>query len=113
MASFKGKRKIEFIDLTDSSDQPRKEARSAHSTSVGCRIAAPPRDIVSFSQVGGTQADEDERGASELVDASQGIDEDAFASFQLYGIYYDMSLCMLSAQLLTVKRHTPHKSRWP
>ncbi|KKZ66165.1 hypothetical protein EMCG_01142 [[Emmonsia] crescens] len=84
MASFKGKRKIEFIDLTDSSDQPRKEARSAHSTSVGYRIAAPPRDIISFSQVGGTQADEDERGASELVDASQGVDEDAFASFQLY-----------------------------
>ncbi|OJD15502.1 hypothetical protein AJ78_04233 [Emergomyces pasteurianus Ep9510] len=100
MASFKGKRKIEFIDLTDSSYQPHKQARSAHSTSVEHGIATPPSDFSSSSQVGGTQADEDERGASEFVDASQGVDEDAFTSFQLYAI--------LPTKVVGIRYYTGH-----
>ncbi|PGH01214.1 hypothetical protein AJ79_07985 [Helicocarpus griseus UAMH5409] len=85
MLPSNGKRKAEFIDLTDSSDQPYKDARSGYLVSAGNRTVAPPGDLVSLSQIRGTQADEDERGATELVDATQGgADEDAFNNFQLY-----------------------------
>ncbi|OAX84217.1 hypothetical protein ACJ72_01403 [Emergomyces africanus] len=111
MASFKGKRKIECIDLTDSSYQPHKQARSAHSTSAEYRIPAPPGDVASFNPVGGMQADEDEWGASEFVDALQGVDEDAFSSFQLYatlpakvvGLRYYTG-CATVGEYVTIKR---------
>ncbi|EQL33211.1 hypothetical protein BDFG_04655 [Blastomyces dermatitidis ATCC 26199] len=83
MASSRDKRKIEIIDLTDSCDQPRKAARFPNSTSAGHRSIESSQNH-SFSQGRGTQADEDETGASEIVDAAQSLDEDAFTNFQLY-----------------------------
>lgn len=107
MVSLKGKRKIEFIDLTDSSDQPRKEARFGHSISPGDRIANSPQNLVSLGPGGGgTPTDEDDRGASELVDVSQSSQEDAYTTFQLYGIYRVVSFHNLSVQLLTVQRYS-------
>ncbi|EEH06150.1 DNA repair and recombination protein RAD5B [Histoplasma capsulatum G186AR] len=101
MVSLKGKRKIEFIDLTDSSDQPRKEARFGHSISPGGRITSSPQNLVSLSQGGGgTPTDEDDRGASELVDVSQSSQEDAYTNFQLYDT--------LSSKVVGLRYYTGH-----
>ncbi|EDN05404.1 conserved hypothetical protein [Histoplasma mississippiense (nom. inval.)] len=102
MVSLKGKRKIEFIDLTDSSDQPRKEARFGHSISPGDRIANSPQNLVSLAAQGGggTPTDEDDRGASELVDVSQSSQEDAYTTFQLYDT--------LSSKVVGLRYYTGH-----
>ncbi|PGH08602.1 hypothetical protein GX51_01122 [Blastomyces parvus] len=99
MTSSRGKRKIEIVDLTETYDQPRKEARFLNSASTGHRVIDSPQNH-SFSQAGGTQADEDETGASELVDASQSLDEDAFTNFQLYDT--------LSSKVVGLRYYTGH-----
>ncbi|EER37540.1 DNA repair and recombination protein RAD5B [Histoplasma capsulatum H143] len=84
-----------------SHDQPRKEARFGHSISPGDRIANSPQNLVSLGTGGGgTPTDEDDRGASELVDVSQSSQEDAYTTFQLYDT--------LSSKVVGLRYYTGH-----
>lgn len=83
-----GKRKIDVVDLT-SDDNSRKAIRTPAADSRGQRLGSS-QDFIDLSQAElSTQAElEDERNATELVDSTQGIDDDAYSSYVLYGNYH-------------------------
>ncbi|KAK2801721.1 hypothetical protein FQN50_007636 [Emmonsiellopsis sp. PD_5] len=84
MQRLNGKRKVDVIDLTsDTNSGAHKSARPNYAAFASQRSGI--EDSISFSQSGSTQQEDDERDATELVDALQAADEDAFSSFSLYG----------------------------
>lgn len=88
-----GKRKIEVVDLT-SDDQSRKTPRIPAADSRSQRFGYR-QDFIDLSQAEpSTQAElEDERNATELVDSTQGIDDETYTSSVRYGNYHLESIC--------------------
>lgn len=81
------KRGPEAIDLTNGYDDPRKTARVNDSNFIPGRRFGAPEEYVSLNEAPlSTQAElDDERGAAEMVDSTEGLNEEAYSSFQLYG----------------------------
>ena len=101
------KRKIAVVDLTGDG-QGRKTPRTSGSQRLGSS-----QEVIDLSQdVPSTQAElEDERNATELVDSSQGLDDNAYASYVLYGNYRLKFVCALPVHSIIAFIHQAYSTQ--
>ncbi|PGH23389.1 hypothetical protein AJ80_02499 [Polytolypa hystricis UAMH7299] len=86
LPSLKRKREAKYVDLTNDDRVARKAPRVNPTPAPPQRYYGDAPDYIPLSQPGSSFLEiDDETGAAEIIDSTQGADEDAYTSYRLYG----------------------------